>query len=215
MIGLHLRAERAVPTYPDPIELNRTFGSAIRPVGFGIAVQLGFLLLLFAAEPQPGPLTAFRWFGWAGFILCIPATTFFAYRAANPKPVLRLDAAGLTDHSSATAVGFVAWERILGLQLAPIGRGVMFGVEVREPERFVAELRGFARLAARTNLRAFGVPLWLNLTGLPSDAVAYIEHYRRSFVAASQAEAAAREQATAAEAERRSPAFQDRLSWAV
>lgn len=197
-------------SYPDALELDRPLGSAIRPVALGLCVQLACLVLV-TAYSQPGQAQLVSWLGWAGFGLCLPATTYFAYRAASLNPVLRVDAAGITDRNSVTGVGFVPWERILGLKIAPIGRGVMYGVEVREPETFVAGLRGWTKVTARTNLRNLGVPVWLNLTGLPQDTVTRLEQYRHGALAQRQAEAAARVQAAAQRQEEASPAFQDRI----
>lgn len=184
MIGLNIHPEPVRASYPSTIELHRTFPSAIRPVLVGLLAEFALAVLLLGfPEPEPGPLVVLRWLGWVLFALGLPATTFFAYRMASADPVLTLSVDGLTDRTSVTAVGLVPWEEILGLSFAPLAKGAIFGVDVRDPKAFVAGLRGPAKLAAKANLRTFGVPIWLDLNGLPPDVVGQIERYRRSAAA--------------------------------
>jgi len=175
---------RVLARYPETVDLVPVLRARVNLVAFGLVMVA--MPLMMVAFPPSGNL-AFtdvqQWVGGVGLLLFGPATAYLAVRSTRRRAALRLTADGLTDDSSLTAVGFVPWSEVAGVSLERISRATMIGVRLRDPETFIASLSWFRRISARTNLRMFGVPVWINPAGLPDaeEVVAQIEVYRRSW----------------------------------
>lgn len=175
---------RVLARYPESVELKPARWAGVRLVTFGLFMAtLPLIMVAFPPAGGPALVAVYQWAGWIALALFGPATTYLAYRAAQPRVALSLSADGFTDDSSLTAVGFVPWSEVVSVCTSQISRATMIGVEVRDPEDFIAKLSWFRRIAARTNLRMFGVPVWINPAGLPDAAeiAALLEVYRRSW----------------------------------
>lgn len=174
---------RLLARYPETVALTPARRASLKLVAFGLALVAAAMALVVLPQGASMASGIYHAAGWIGLALFGPATTYLAYRAARPRVALRLDADGFTDESSLTAVGFVPWGEVVGVGTSQISRATMVGVQLRDPAAFIAKLTWFRRIAARTNLRMFGEPVWINPAGLPDadELAALIEVYRRSW----------------------------------
>ena len=169
--------------YPETVALTPMRGARLKVVAFGLAV-FGAAIVLVLVPHGPSLLSnVYHWAGWIGVVLFGPATTYLAYRAVQPRVALLVADDGFTDDSSLTAVGFVPWSEVVGVGVSKISKATMIGVQLRDPEAFVAGLSLYRRIAAQANLRMFGVPVWIDPAGLPDPGqiAALIDVYRRSW----------------------------------
>ena len=179
----YTKEERLLARYPETVSLTPARRASLKLVGFGLALVGAALVLVVLPSDASLVASVSHWAGWVGLVVFGPATTYLAFRAGRPRVALRLDADGLTDDSSLTAVGFVPWSEVVGVGTSQISRATLVGVQLRDPEGFIATLSWFRRVAARTNLRMFGEPVWINTSGLPDaeEVAALIDVYRRSW----------------------------------
>ncbi|MFU2203314.1 STM3941 family protein [Streptococcus hyovaginalis] len=139
---------------------SRKLGNIIYALGALIFVILGLILLLTAdILPILVGLFAIAFFG-CGFII-------FVKRIFNNQPLLMVDQHGITDHSSALALGFVPWQDIENIQLRHMLNQTFISVSVKDQEVYLAKMSSLQRNASKTNLK-MGYPLInisLNTTG--------------------------------------------------
>lgn len=139
---------------------SRKLGNIIYALGALIFVILGLILLLTAdILPILVGLFAIAFFGW-GFII-------FVKRIFNNQPLLMVDQHGITDHSSALALGFIPWQDIENIQLRHMLNQTFISVSVKDQEVYLAKMSSLQRNASKTNLK-MGYPLInisLNTTG--------------------------------------------------
>src|SRR5207248_6095057 len=86
--------------------------------------------------------------GWLRF-LGVPGTLFFGlcfgyllYRAVRPTAAVVLTRDGFTDHASALAFGFVAWNEVARIRAVTFMGQPMVCVTLRNPEVPLQRLRG-------------------------------------------------------------------------
>ncbi len=175
---------RLLAHYPETVDLMPARWSGARLIAFGLFMAI-LPMIMVSFPPAGSPLLsgAYRWAGWIGLALFGPATAYLVYRGLRHRVELRLTADGFTDDSSLTAVGFVPWSEVAGVSTAEISKATMVGVQLRDADAFIAKLSWFRRIAARTNMRMFGVPVWINPARL-ADAdqiAALLDIYRRSW----------------------------------
>lgn len=84
-------------------------------------------------------------------------------------PGLVVDNTGFHDASSLSAVGRVAWADVRGMSQLRLSGASFVIVDVRDPEAYVARLRGVSRLAGIVNHRMFGSPITVGSVGLQTD----------------------------------------------
>lgn len=175
---------RLLAHYPETVDLMPARWSGARLLAFGLFVAvLPMIMVSFPPAGSPVLSGAFLWAGWIGLALFGPATAYLVYRGLRHRVELRLTADGFTDDSSLTAVGFVPWSEVAGVSTEEISKATMIGVRLHDADAFIAKLSWFRRVAARTNMRMFGVPVWINPTRL-ADAeqiAALLDVYRRSW----------------------------------
>ncbi|MDY3024821.1 STM3941 family protein [Streptococcus hyovaginalis] len=139
---------------------SRKLGNIIYALGSLIFVILGLILLLTAdILPILVGLFSIAFFGWC-FII-------FVKRIFNNQPLLMVDQHGITDHSSALALGFVPWQDIENIQLRHMLNQTFISVSVKDQEVYLAKMSSLQRNASKTNLK-MGYPLInisLNTTG--------------------------------------------------
>lgn len=181
MVGT--RDVRTLARYPEFVEFTPAVGPRVRLAGFGLLMVAASTGLFLLPPVSLGGVNLIAVIGWAGLACFIPASTYALVRALQPRVALRLTEDGLTDGSSLSAVGFVPWELVSGVGTSEISGSRLIGVALRDPEAFIGELRGFRKVAARTNLRMFGAPVWINPAGLPDvdDIAGLIDVYRRGW----------------------------------
>jgi hypothetical protein len=183
MVGSRTRDERTLAHYPELVEFTPARGPRLRLAGFGLLAVIITAGLLLLPPVAVGGVNILAVVGWVGLAFFIPATTYAVVRALLPQVALRLAADGLTDGSSMSAVGFVPWGEISGVGTSEISGSRLVGVYLRDAEAFIATLGPFRKVAARTNLRMFGAPVWISPMGLPSadDLAGLIDVYRRGW----------------------------------
>lgn len=180
---------RLLAHYPETVDLMPARWSGARLIAFGLFMAvLPMVMVSFPPAGSPALSGAFRWAGWIGLALFGPATAYLVYRGLRHRVELRLTADGFTDDSSLTAVGFVPWSEVTGVSTETISKATMVGVRLRDADAFVANLRWFRRIAARTNLRMFGVPVWINPARLADadEIAALLDVYRRNWESGSE-----------------------------
>ena len=184
MTVLYQSDGRLLAHYPETVDLRPARWSGARLIAFGLFMAaLPLIMVSFPPAGSPALSGTFRWAGWIGLALFGPATAYLVYRGLRHRVELRLTADGFTDDSSLTAVGFVPWSEVAGVSTEEISKATMVGVQLHDAEAFIASLSWFRRIAARTNLRMFGVPVWINPTRLAdADQIAVLlDVYRRSW----------------------------------
>ncbi len=183
MVASRLRDERTLARYPELVEFTPGRAPRLRLAVFGLFMVAASAALFLLPPVRVGSLNILALIGWVGLAFFIPATTYAVVRAVQPHVALRLAPDGLTDGSSVSAVGFVPWEQVAGVGTSEISGSRLVGVSLRDPEAFIAGLSPYRRMAARTNLRMFGAPVWISPSGLPSadDLAGLIDVYRRGW----------------------------------
>ncbi|MGC3995113.1 MAG: STM3941 family protein [Propionicimonas sp.] len=189
MAGSRFTDARTLAHFPELVEFTPDRAPRVRLAFFGMAmVAASTALFLLPAVPLAG-INILAVLGWVGLAFFIPATTYAVVRAVQPHVALRLAPEGLTDGSSMSAVGFVPWQRVSGVGTTEISGSRLVGIYLDDPDAFIAGLDPVRRIAARTNLRMFGSPVWISANGLPpaDDLAALIDVYRRGWVLHGQA----------------------------
>lgn len=183
MMGSRTRDERTLARYPELVEFTPANGPRIRLAVFGLLMVAASAVLLMVPSVMLGGVSVLALLGWAGLAFFIPATTYAVVRAVQPHVALRLNPDGVTDGSSVSAVGFVPWREVSGVGTSEIAGNRLVGIYLHDPERFISGLGAYRRMAARSNLRMFGAPVWISPNGLPSadDLAALIDVYRRGW----------------------------------
>lgn len=145
----------------EPIVIpSKKLGNILYAFGALIFVILG-LLFLFSSDFFAILIGLFSiiFFGW-GFIILIK-------RIFTSHSLLIVDEQGMTDHSSALALGFVPWEDIENIQLRHMLNQTFISVSVKDQEAYLAKMSTLQRNATKANLK-MGYPLiniTLNTTG--------------------------------------------------
>ena len=94
-------------------------------------------------------------FGIFFFGLC---SYYYAKRIFQNQPLLQVDETGVTDHSSAFAVGHIPWEDIVSIQLTSYLNQTFISIAVKNEEAYLAQMNFLQRSAYKANLR-MGFPL--------------------------------------------------------
>lgn len=87
-------------------------------------------------------------------------------KAFDRRPGLVLDAAGLTDNSSAVAAGFIPWSEVTGIGVVEIQRQKLLVVTVVDPARYVERGNALQRALNRANAAMCGSPIVISSTAL-------------------------------------------------
>ena len=149
-------------------------------VGFFAFVMGGLALMLlptFSAGWQDN-LDAVTLFG-------LPIATFlfifFARRFFTSKPGLLFSQDGFTDNASGTAVGFVPWNEVVGVQRQKVKGQKLVTVIVRDPSKYWKQGGVYKRVSNWLSQKMFGSPIVIPTTALAANAKQIeklIESYR-------------------------------------
>lgn len=145
----------------EPIVIpSKKLGNMVYALGALMCVIFG-LLFLFSSDFFAILIGLFSivFFGW-GFIILFK-------RIFTSHSLLIVDEQGMTDHSSALALGFVPWEDIENVQLRHMLNQTFISVSVKDQEAYLAKMSTLQRNATKANLK-MGYPLiniTLNTTG--------------------------------------------------
>jgi hypothetical protein len=85
-------------------------------------------------------------FGLVGLVLFGPLTVASVVRAVRNRPVLVLDADGLTDHTSIISGGFVPWQEVQRIEDRQFRRRIFVTVTLTDREAFRARQPAWRRL---------------------------------------------------------------------
>lgn len=87
---------------------------------------------------------------------------YYAKRIFQARPLLLVDETGVTDHSTAFAVGHIPWEDIISIQLSSYLNQIFISIAVKNEEAYLSQMNFLQRSAYKANLR-MGFPL-INIT---------------------------------------------------
>ena len=115
----------------------------------------------------PGSVIIFRVlmaFGAIFFGFCL---VFIVRRAAKAKAVLIADENGITDRSSALALGFIPWHDISYIRLRPFMNEMYIEVGIEDKDKYLSNLGWLKKMTIKSNVRmGFSICLiTLNGTG--------------------------------------------------
>lgn len=96
------------------------------------------------------------------------ATYFLFRRALGGKDILIVDENGVTDNSSAVALGFIPWQDIKDIHLRSTLGNYFIELELFDEEKYLKRLKGIKKLAVKINLNTGHelVCITLNSTGV-------------------------------------------------
>lgn len=154
----------------DPIVIRQSPGKMIKVVLASLLLDgLSFLCLTIGIlNDRLFLLLA----GGFGALLFMPCTVYLFWRAIHPKAVMTIDDSGITDNSSAIAVGFIPWSQITAIQLTPHMSQVYFSIRVLNVESLLKSLSPKTRKLIRMNM-SMGLPpvnIQFNTTATPVTA---------------------------------------------
>ena len=130
----------------------------------GFVAMGGFLVYLWAAGRQ-GPAAAIV--GAADIAFFGACGIYGAFRLSVKRPLLVIDARGITDNGSALGVGFVEWDEIAEIGEYEFQGQTMLGIVPRDLDRVLSRLSRFKRSAIRANLRLGAAPINIPQVLLP------------------------------------------------
>ena len=145
----------------EPIVIpSKKLGNMVYALGALMFVIFG-LLFLFSSNFFAILIGLFSiiFFGW-GFIILFK-------RIFTSHSLLIIDEQGMTDNSSALALGFIPWEDIENVQLRHMLNQTFISVSVKDQEAYLAKMSTLQRNATKANLK-MDYPLiniTLNTTG--------------------------------------------------
>jgi hypothetical protein len=108
-----------------------------------------------------------------GFVFFFWAFQYYLRRIVTRKPLLIVDKEGITDNSSALAVGFIPWEDIKRTRTKAMGIQPFILVTVKSEEKYLKKINPIGQLAAKVNKRMGYEIICINLntTGVSPYAV--------------------------------------------
>jgi hypothetical protein len=92
---------------------------------------------------------------------------YFTYKLMDKKPGLVIDHSGITDNSSAVAVGHIPWSEITHIATANVMKQAFLIVIIKNPREYVVKQTGFfKRKGMEYNLKNYGSPVSISATTL-------------------------------------------------
>ncbi|MGT2832276.1 STM3941 family protein [Streptococcus halotolerans] len=146
---------------PEPIIVShKKTGDIIYAFGALCFVLIGIVFLTVPSlSVQLAGLLSIAFFGF-----CL---VMYIKRIFRTHPLLIIDEQGITDHSSALAIGFIPWKDIENIEIRHMFNQIFISVEVTSHEAYLAKMTPLQRHATKANLK-MGYPLvniTLNTTG--------------------------------------------------
>lgn len=87
-------------------------------------------------------------------------------KLSNKVPGLRIDDKGITDHSTASSVGFIQWEDVTEVHRQSIAGQKYMVIKVRNPEAYIGRAPGTDKRLLKGNLQLCGSPVAISATPL-------------------------------------------------
>ena len=113
----------------------------------GILYRLPLINLFTITPSHVLAVRAFMLFGAFFFGLCL----IFIVRRAKSKEILIADERGITDRSSAIALGFIPWRDIASIRLRLFMNQKFIEIELKNKEKYLNELGWFKKGAIKMN----------------------------------------------------------------
>ena len=131
------------------------------------------------------PVRIFSLVGALGFFLCF---VFFVY-ATKQKELFIADHTGISDQSSAIALGFIPWSHVAHMHLCNINTQTFIAVWLQEEEVFLKRLNHFQKNAILANRKLGYAPVLITLnrsTTKPEELLPQLNHLLESYRTAQQ-----------------------------
>jgi hypothetical protein len=127
----------------------------------------GMLLMYFLADAQDWIAPSIiQWTAVAGMLFFCSATVYMIVRLRSKRPGLILNAAGIQDYSSASALRMVEWDHIMGLESVEIQGQPLLLLFVENPESLISGESKWKQQLLKGNLEMFGTPVVLSAISL-------------------------------------------------
>ena len=135
-----------------------------------IFVLMGFWLLTY--EPtESNPIFNYPFVKYVAAIASILffgfGTFYFSRKLTDKKPGIVIDDEGITDNSSAVAVGLIPWSDIKQLAKAKVMKQEFIIIVVNNPEYYLSQQTSFLKKKGmKYNYNNYGSPLAISANGL-------------------------------------------------
>lgn len=130
---------------------------------------MSILVLAISEEQNTLPPEMAELVGYLSLAIFIPLLLYFVYRLSDDSPAIILDAAGLTDNSSATSAGFIPWDQIEELQVKTMHSTPILGIVLRDSEFFFKSANPVARFLYKINRKVYRTSCMISTTALKID----------------------------------------------
>ncbi|AEI39020.1 STM3941 family protein [Paenibacillus mucilaginosus] len=134
--------DKEIVEYPSTLKL------AGLSIGAAIFVAGGAGLFAWGQEEEDLELVVV---GAAGVLFFGGALLYLLYRLLRRRPSLMINAEGIVDHSSYTGGGRIRWEQIKDMTVYELMGQRFIGLELHDPEAFLAKQTPFKRILLRMN----------------------------------------------------------------
>lgn len=154
----------------DRTEIFISKKKSVKHILAGICLTaMGILVLAISEEQNTLPPEIAELVGYLSLAIFVPLLLYFVYRLSYDSPAIILDAAGLTDNSSATSPGFIPWDQIEGFQVKTIHSTPILGIVLRDSELFFKSANPVSRFFHRLNRKVYKTSYMISTTALKID----------------------------------------------
>lgn len=129
---------------------KKTVSLILKGVGL---LGLGIVTIAIAGKQDLMPAAVVEAAGWLLLLLVLFSLAYILYRTTENSPRIILDAAGITDNTTATSPGFIPWREIESFEVKTIYSTPLLGVGLKDPERSMKPSNPFLRIFHRLNRR--------------------------------------------------------------
>lgn len=107
--------------------------------------------------------------GIVGSVLFSSAIIYIPIKLLDKKPGLIISDEGITDNSSAVAVGLILWKDIISIKTEQIKSLKFFIVDIKNPEEYVKSKGKLKQMLLKINIQKYGTPITIMCSGLKYD----------------------------------------------
>lgn len=128
------------------------------------AIAFAVLGILFAINPEQWAGTKspefIRIMGVISTIFAGIGSIFIGRKLFDEKLGLTIDNEGITDNTSATSVGLIDWEDIVGIERVEIASTKILLILTNKPDKYIERAKnGLAKRAMKSNYKMYGTPI--------------------------------------------------------
>lgn len=108
-----------------------------------------------------------------GALFCVYGAIYMMKRIKSGKAVLIVDQTGVTDNSSAAALGFIPWADIDRIYMDSMMNNQFIELVLKDEEKYLAKMSGYKKFTALSNKKLGHqiVCITLNFTGVSPQSV--------------------------------------------